>query len=133
MPAYIRLLSYFSNFILLASFLGIGIGCLLAPARARLFAWFPVLTAAVIGAVYAFRLEVAIPPSGSIYFTSGTSTPVLPVESNLLLPVLFVSVAALLATAAAKASANHTTGDSSSQDMTANAMTPVRLPAMFSV
>ena len=31
MPAYIRLLSYFSNFILLASFLGIGIGCLLAP------------------------------------------------------------------------------------------------------
>ena len=34
MPAYIRLLSYFSNFILLASFLGIGVGCLLAP-RAR--------------------------------------------------------------------------------------------------
>ena len=30
MPAYIRLLSYFSNFILLASFLGIGVGCLLA-------------------------------------------------------------------------------------------------------
>ena len=100
MPAYIRLLSYFSNFILLASFLGIGIGCLLAPARARLFAWFPVLTAAVIGAVYAFRLEVAIPPSGSIYFTSGTTEPVLPVESTLLLPILFVSVAALLATAA---------------------------------
>jgi hypothetical protein len=100
MPAYIRLLSYFSNFILLAAFLGIGIGCLLAPARARLFAWFPVLTTAVIGAVYAFRLEVAIPPSGSIYFTSGTSDPVLPVESTLLLPVLFVSVAALLATAA---------------------------------
>ena len=49
MPAYIRLLSYFSNFILLAAFLGIGIGCLLAPARARLFAWFPVLTTAVIG------------------------------------------------------------------------------------
>mgnify|MGYP006143748593 CR=1 FL=1 len=29
------------------AFLGIGIGCLLAPARARLFAWFPVLTAAL--------------------------------------------------------------------------------------
>ena len=100
MPAYIRLLSYFSNFILLASFLGIGLGCLLAPVRVRLFAWFPVLTAAVIGAVYAFRLEVAIPPSGSIYFTSGTANPVLPVESTLLLPVLFVAVAALLATAA---------------------------------
>ena len=33
MPAYIRLLAYFSNFILLASFLGIGVGCLLAPSR----------------------------------------------------------------------------------------------------
>ena len=76
MPAYIRLLAYFSNFILLASFLGIGIGCLLANARSRLFAWFPVLTAAVVGAVYFFRLEVAIPPSASIYFTSGTAEPV---------------------------------------------------------
>ncbi len=100
MPAYIRLLSYFSNFILLASFLGIGVGCLLAPARVRLFAWFPVLTAALIGAVYAFRLEVGIPPSASIYFTSGTADPVLPVESTLLLPLLFVAVAALLATSA---------------------------------
>ncbi len=35
MPAYIRLLAYFSNFILLASFLGIGVGCLLASSRAR--------------------------------------------------------------------------------------------------
>ena len=41
MPAYVRLLAYFSNFILLASFLGIGIGCLLAARRRNLFAWFP--------------------------------------------------------------------------------------------
>ena len=100
MPAYIRLLAYFSNFILLASFLGIGIGCLLAPARARLFAWFPVLTTAVIAVVYAFRLEVALPTSGSIYFTSGTAEPVVAIETTLLLPLLFVAVAALLATAA---------------------------------
>jgi spermidine synthase len=100
MPAYIRLLAYFSNFILLASFLGIGIGCLLAPARARLFAWFPVLTSAVIGVVYTFRLEVAIPPSASIYFTSGTAEPVVAVETTFLLPIVFVTVAALLATAA---------------------------------
>ena len=100
MPAYIRLLAYFSNFILLASFLGIGIGCLLASARVRLFPWFPVLMAAVVGAVHVFRLEVAVPPSGSIYFTSGTAEPVTVVETTLLLPVMFVTVAALLATAA---------------------------------
>ncbi len=100
MPAYIRLLSYFSNFILLASFLGIGIGCLLAPARSRLFRWFPVVQAAVIAAVYFFRLEVSVPTAGSIYFTSGTAEKVVLVESTMLLPVLFVIVAALFATLA---------------------------------
>jgi SAM-dependent methyltransferase len=100
MPAYIRLLSYFSNFILLASFLGIGIGCLLAPARARLFNWFPLVQAAVIAAVYFFRLEVSVPTAGSIYFSSGTSAKVVLVESTMLLPVLFVIVAALFATLA---------------------------------
>src|SRR4029434_1057924 len=73
MPAYIRLLAYFSNFILLASFLGIGVGCLLASGRTRLFRWFPALQAAVILAVYYFRLEISVPTAGSIYFSSGTS------------------------------------------------------------
>src|ERR1700752_2452058 len=76
MPAYIRLLAYFSNFILLASFLVIGIGCLMAPSRRRLVGCFPVLQAVVIGAVYFFRLEVAVPTPGSIYFSSGTAEPV---------------------------------------------------------
>ena len=100
MPAYIRLLSYFSNFILLASFLGIGIGCLLAPARSRLFRWFPALQAAVVAAVYFFRLELTVPTAGSIYFSSGTAEKVVLVENTMLLPLLFVIVAALFATLA---------------------------------
>jgi SAM-dependent methyltransferase len=100
MPSYIRLLGYFSNFILLASFLGIGVGCLLAPARARLFVWFPLLQAVVVFAVYFFRLEVGVGAPGSIYFTSGTGQPVVLVESTMLLPLLFVIVAALFATLA---------------------------------
>jgi len=100
MPAYIRLLSYFSNFILLASFLGIGLGCLLAPARTRLFNWFPLLQALVVGAVRYFRLEVGVAPAGSIYFSSGTAQKVVLVESTMLLPLLFVIVAALFATLA---------------------------------
>ncbi len=100
MPAYIRLLAYFSNFILLASFLGIGVGCLLAPSRWRLFAWFPLLQAVVIAAVYVFRLEVAVPTTGSIYFSSGTAEQVVVVESTMLLPLVFVIVAALFATLA---------------------------------
>ena len=95
MPAYIRLLAYFSNFILLASFLGIGLGCLLASRRSRLFALFPAIQAGVIAAVYFARLEVAVPTAGSIYFSSGTTEQVVLVESTLLLPLLFVIVAAL--------------------------------------
>jgi SAM-dependent methyltransferase len=100
MPAYIRLLAYFSNFILLASFLGIGVGCLLASSRHRLFGWFPMLQTAVVAAVYYFRLEISLPTSGSIYFSSGTAAPVVLVESTLLLPLLFVIVAALFTTLA---------------------------------
>jgi SAM-dependent methyltransferase len=100
MPAYIRLLAYFSNFILLASFLGIGIGCLLAPVRVRLFAWFPLLMFVVIAAVYFFRLEVAVSSSSDIFFSSGTPQKQVLVESTTLLPLLFVIVAALFATLA---------------------------------
>ena len=98
MPAYIRLLAYFSNFILLASFLGIGIGCLLASSRRRFVSWFPAILLGVIVAVDRLRLEVAVPSTSSIYFSSGTAAPVVPVESTLLLPLLFVAVAVLFVT-----------------------------------
>ena len=94
-PSYIRLLSFFSNFILLASFLGIGVGCLLASSRRRLFFAVPPLLLLVIVAVFAGRLEVSVPGSTTIYFSSGTDDPVRLVESTLLLPLLFVAVAAL--------------------------------------
>lgn len=95
LPAQIRLLSYFSNFILLAAFLGIGVGALLGRARRSLFAWYPPLQLGVVAVVYFLRLEVRINAPGSIYFTSGTSDPVTAVETTLLLPVLFVGVAVL--------------------------------------
>ena len=114
MPAYVRLLAYFSNFILLAAFLGIGVGCLLAVSRLpgrssqaknasegwRLMDWFPAMLLGVIVAVDRLRLEVAVPSTSSLYFSSGTAEAVVPVESTLLLPVLFVAVAALFVTAA---------------------------------
>ncbi|MEO6223896.1 MAG: spermidine synthase [Vicinamibacterales bacterium] len=101
LPANIRLLSFFSNFILLASFLGIGLGCLLAQARVRLFNWFPlVLLAIVAGAIY-FRIEVNVVATGAIYFSSGTNDNVLQIESVLLLPAIF-SVVVVVFTALAQ-------------------------------
>jgi len=105
MPAYIRLLAYFSNFILLAAFLGIGVGCLLASVRARLFNWFPLVLFALVAVVYFFRLEVAIQTSGDIFFSSGTPQKVVTVESTYLLPVLFVIVAGLFAALAQRMAA----------------------------
>src|SRR6478609_2288388 len=100
MPAYVRLLAYFSNFILLASFLGIGLGCLLATRRRNLALWFPLALFVLLVAVDRLRLEVALPSSSTIYFSSGTAAPVVAVESTLLLPLLFVAVAALFVTVA---------------------------------
>ena len=101
MPAYVRLLAYFSNFILLATFLGGGLGCLLARRRHPLIVWFPLVQLIVIIAVDRLRLEVAVPASATnIYFTSGTPTPVVSVESTMLLPLLFVIVALLFVTLA---------------------------------
>src|SRR5690242_16058398 len=96
MPAYVRLLSYFSNFILLASFLGIGLGCLLARRRSgSLLAAFPPILFGLVFAVDRLRLDLRIPSTSTIYFSSGTSSAVVPVESTLLLPILFAAVAAL--------------------------------------
>jgi spermidine synthase len=105
MPAYIRLLAYFSNFILLAAFLGIGVGCLLAATRARLFTWYPLVLFALVAVVYFFRLEVTIQTSGDIFFSSGTPQKVVTVESTYLLPVLFVIVASLFAALAQRMAA----------------------------
>ncbi len=95
MPAQIRLLAFFSNFILLASFLGIGLGCLLAGSRRRLFPWFPAVLGAIVVGVYRSRLEITVTSPGSIYFSSGTSEQVMAIESTLLLPVIFLIVVAL--------------------------------------
>jgi len=95
LPAYVRLLSYFTNFILLAAFLGIGLGCLAARSRRRLLPWFPALQLILVAVVYLLHLEVGVPTTGSLYFTSGTTEPVMVVESTLLLSAIFVAVVAL--------------------------------------
>ena len=95
LPSNIRLLSFFSNFILLASFLGIGLGCLLAQSRARLFNWFPFILLAIVAGVLYFRIEVSVVATGAIYFSSGTDEDILQIESVLLLPAIFFVVVAL--------------------------------------
>lgn len=92
-PAYVRYLSYFTNFILLASFLGMGLGILAARRPNFRFPPFPVLVLALAAVVALNRFELNIASTDVLYFGSGT-TGVKRAESFVLLPLIFVFVAA---------------------------------------
>jgi hypothetical protein len=90
-PAYIRAMGYFTNFVLLGSFLGIGLGILQARRRLDLLAFFPVSLAALVGVISVFKFELSIDTSQEYYFAMAkTGT-----ESFLLLPLIFACVTLL--------------------------------------
>jgi len=87
-------LSYFSNFILLASFLGIGLGFLRADARRNLFPLAPIGLAAVVAFVRIFPVEIDRSGTELIFFGAlGTQSGLPP---WLTLPVLFLGVAGVM-------------------------------------
>ncbi len=88
-------LSYFSNFVLLGSFLGIGLGFLRAGAKVDLSRWAPVALAALVAFVLVFPVHVDKSGSELIYFGKRAETSGLPIW--LTLPVIFAAVAATMA------------------------------------
>jgi SAM-dependent methyltransferase len=86
-------LSYFSNFILLGSFLGIGLGFLRAEAKVNLFPWAPVALAALVAFISFFPVKIDRSGSELIFFGEFTSTGLPP---WITLPVIFLAVAAAL-------------------------------------
>jgi spermidine synthase len=89
-------LSYFSNFVLLASFLGIGIGFLRVKSRVDLFAWTPVLLALLVTFVLIFPASVQCSGAGFVLF--GCMQTGLPIWATL--PVIFLAVAVVMASIA---------------------------------
>src|SRR3954469_16157772 len=92
-PAYVGYLSYFTNFILLASFLGMGLGMLAARRTSFRFPSFPFMLPALPAVVAVNRFELNISSTDVLYFGSGT-TGVARAESFVLLPLIFTFVAA---------------------------------------
>ena len=87
-------LSYFSNFVLLASFLGIGLGFVRADARRNLFPLAPIGLAALVAFVRLFPVEIDRSGSELIFFGAlGTQSGLPP---WLTLPVLFLGVAGVM-------------------------------------
>ena len=87
-------LSYFSNFVLLGSFLGIGLGFLIARKSWSVLPWTPVLLAALVAFVYFNPVTIDRTGDKIIYFTSLTRNGP---PAWLVLPLIFILVAAVLA------------------------------------
>jgi hypothetical protein len=88
-------LSYFSNFVLLGSFLGIGLGFLRARRPHNLFPWTPVPLLALVGFISAFPVELRTSGSQLLFFGAKVTESGPPRE--LVLTVIFLLVATVMA------------------------------------
>jgi hypothetical protein len=96
-PAHVRFVSYFTNFILLASFLGLGVGILSARQGGRLrpgLLAFPWVLLAVVVLVATSRFELRIESAGVLYYGASESGAA-PPENALVLPAAFLLVSLL--------------------------------------
>jgi SAM-dependent methyltransferase len=94
--AYVVYLSYFANFILLGSFLGIGVGFLRARKRPDLFRWAPLMLFFFVGAVIAFPATIDRAGGDLLYF--GFEEKGLP--AWVMLPFVFLATAATMSSIA---------------------------------
>src|SRR5437763_1916104 len=86
-------LGYFSNFVLLGSFLGVGIGFLRVGRTDRAPLYFPVALALFVAGVLRYPVSVDRSGSNLIFFTSLHTTGPPP---WVILPVVFVGVAVVM-------------------------------------
>ena len=91
--AKIVYLSYFSNFVLLGSFLGIGLGFLRARSRLNLFPWAAVALSLLIMFVLIFPVQINRSGSQLLFFTSLKTTGL---PTWVTLPIIFLVVAAVM-------------------------------------
>ncbi len=88
-------LAYFSNLVLLGSFLGIGLGFLWAGRGGRpLFPYAPLVLAALVAFIRFFPIDIRVTGSQLIFFNDLHSTGP---PRELMLPAIFLAVAALMA------------------------------------
>jgi SAM-dependent methyltransferase len=98
-PAEVRYIGFFSNFLLMASFLGIGIGLLLGRRQElETLALFPILLVVVVWLITSLELNVQVRSQNELFFGLAESTAA---DVNfLVLPLVFGLVTALMASLA---------------------------------
>src|SRR6266699_2358269 len=85
-PSYVRYLSYFNNFILLASFLGIGLGMLAARRKRFWFPPFPLLVVVMVFIIAHFKFQLYVSSVQVLYYGAGEAGSQ---ESFIVLPIVF--------------------------------------------
>ncbi len=85
-PSYVRYLSYFNNFILLASFLGIGLGMLAARRQRFWFPPFPLLVVVMVFIIAHFKFQLYVSSVQVLYYGAGEAGSQ---ESFIVLPIVF--------------------------------------------
>jgi hypothetical protein len=98
-PSEVRYIGFFSNFLLMASFLGIGIGILLGRRRdLDTMALFPILLVIVVALITKLELNVQVSSRDELFFGLAESSAA---DVNfLVLPIVFGLVTALMASLA---------------------------------
>lgn len=86
-PSYVRYLSYFNNFILLASFLGIGLGMLAARRQRFWFPPFPLLVVLMVFVIAHFKFQLYINSVQVLYYGAGEAAS--SQETFIVLPIVF--------------------------------------------
>jgi Spermine/spermidine synthase domain len=94
LPGEVVYLAFFANFILLASFLGIGIGFLRSSYERDLSSWAPVALGTLVVLVLAFPVAVPGPQGATLPDIPG---PVRGLSAWFVVPFLFVTVTAVMA------------------------------------
>ncbi|HEX6484763.1 MAG TPA: hypothetical protein VF043_38460, partial [Ktedonobacteraceae bacterium] len=87
-PSYIRYLSYFNNFILFASFLGIGLGMLAARRKRFWFPPFPLMLVILVIVVAVNRFDLLINSTQVLYYGAGEAQSA-QAENFIVLPIIF--------------------------------------------
>src|SRR2546422_5055566 len=87
-PSYVRFLSYFNNFVLLASFLGIGLGMLAARRERFWFPPFPLMVLLLAIVVAWNRFDLRINSTDVLYYGAGEAQSA-QAENFIVLPIVF--------------------------------------------
>jgi hypothetical protein len=87
-PSYVRYLSYFNNFLLMASFLGIGLGMLAARRKRFWFPPFPLMLLILVIVVAVNRFDLRVASTQVLYYGAGEAESA-QAENFIVLPIIF--------------------------------------------